>query len=69
MEAQKIEDRVAKLEAEVTYLKGLLEVPSRETLPWWEQITGTFADSHAFDEAMRLGEEYGKKHRHPEGGT
>lgn len=28
------------------------------SIPWWEQIAGTFADSSAYDEAMRLGREY-----------
>jgi len=26
--------------------------------PWWEEITGTFADNSAYDEAMQLGREY-----------
>lgn len=26
--------------------------------PWWERIAGTFADSPAYEEAMRLGREY-----------
>ena len=26
--------------------------------PWWEEITGTFADDSTYDEAMQLGREY-----------
>jgi hypothetical protein len=48
---------LAYLEAEVARLKNKVEngVSSR---PWWEQIVGVFAESAAYDEAMRLGREY-----------
>jgi hypothetical protein len=54
---EQLEDRVALLEAEVARLKSKIgnQSPSQ---PWWEKITGAFADNPAYDEAMRLGQEY-----------
>jgi len=54
---EQLEERVAYLEAEVARLKDKVETrePSK---PWWEQIVGTFADNYAYNEAMRLGQEY-----------
>lgn len=52
-----LEERVALLETEVLSLKRLL-TPSSSDQPWWEQISGTFADTPAFDEAVRLGRIY-----------
>jgi hypothetical protein len=56
--SQPIEERVAILEAEVASLKSKLEVVALPTKPWWERITGTFADNSAYDQAMQLGREY-----------
>lgn len=54
---EQLEERVALLEAEVARLKQ--KVDNDGTVkPWWEQIVGTFADNHAYDEAMQLGREY-----------
>ncbi|BAY94695.1 MULTISPECIES: hypothetical protein [unclassified Tolypothrix] len=55
---QPLEERVANLEAEVASLKSKLEVVALPTKPWWERITGTFAENSAYDEAMELGREY-----------
>lgn len=52
-----IEERIALLEAEVARLKTKVEDNS-SSRPWWEKITGTFADNPAYDEAMRLGQAY-----------
>ncbi|MGG6269980.1 hypothetical protein [Leptolyngbya sp. AN10] len=52
---EQLEDRVTLLEAEVARLKEKVEPSSK---PWWERIAGTFADSPAYEEAMRLGREY-----------
>ncbi|MDZ7963837.1 MAG: hypothetical protein RM368_02510 [Nostoc sp. DedSLP03] len=54
---EQLEERVANLEAEVALLKNKVESNS-SSIPWWEQIAGTFADNSAYDEAMRLGREY-----------
>jgi hypothetical protein len=54
---EQLEERVALLEAEVARLKHKVESDSSLT-PWWEKITGTFANNSAYDEAMRLGREY-----------
>jgi hypothetical protein len=52
-----LEERVALLEAEVAHLKRKVESDSSPT-PWWEKITGTFADDSSYDEAMQPGREY-----------
>jgi len=51
-----LEERVALLEREVLTLKR--QLPSTATVPWWEQISGVFADVPAFDEAAELGRQY-----------
>lgn len=56
---EKLEERVAILEAEVALLKNKLESDSSKT-PWWEKINGTFANDPMYDEAMQLGREYRK---------
>ena len=52
-----LEQRVASLEAEVATLKRKLETLDR-TLPWWEQIAGTFENDPIYEQAMQLGREY-----------
>ncbi len=54
---ENIEERLANLEAEVALLKSKLQSDSPKT-PWWETISGTFANDPVYDEAMRLGREY-----------
>ncbi len=53
-----LEERVAILEAEITLIKNKVEIPTATVRPWWEQITGTFADSQDYDKAMQLGKKY-----------
>lgn len=49
------------LGAEVTKLDEEIENESDSSCePWWEEITGTFTNNSAYDEAMRLGQEYRK---------
>lgn len=55
--AEQLEERVAHLEAEVAWLKSKV-APTAAPTPWWEKITGTFADDPAYEEAMRLGRDY-----------
>jgi hypothetical protein len=54
-----LEQRVTAMEQELAQLKRQLhaETPP-SSLPWWEQIFGTFANSEAHEEATRLGREY-----------
>lgn len=53
-----LEERLAILETEVAQLKHQLQANSDATTPWWEKISGTFANNLAFDEAMELGHKY-----------
>ncbi|NCC33464.1 MAG: hypothetical protein EOM24_15820 [Chloroflexia bacterium] len=48
-----LEERVAILEQELLALKR--QRPKPAGLPWWEQISGVFADTPAFDETVELG--------------
>lgn len=57
MSAPQLEERVARLETELAHLKSLLPMTATSS-PWWEKITGTFANSTAFEEAMQLGKQY-----------
>ena len=58
MTNESLEERVATLEAELEQVKDQLGTRSQPTTPWWEKIFGTFADSDAHEEAVRLGREY-----------
>ena len=51
-----LEQRVSDLENQVRGLADDRRAPAQ--VPWWERIYGTFADSEAYDDAMRLGREY-----------
>lgn len=62
-----IEERLAALEAEVAAIKKRLETPPVEDVPWYDKIAGTFADSEAYDDAMRLGREYRESLRPKDG--
>ena len=47
------------MERELAQIKRSLQSDStNQTIPWWEKIAGTFANSENYDEAMRLGREY-----------
>ena len=56
MATDTLEERVALLEQEVLTLKR--QLPGPRAVPWWEQISGVFADVPAFDEATELGRQY-----------
>ena len=58
-----LEERVAILEAEINLIKSKVESPTAMVKPWWEKITGTFADSPDYDKAMELGKKYRKSLR------
>lgn len=56
MSVTTLEARVALLEQEVLQLKRRLPKPA--AAPWWEQISGVFADTPAFEAAAELGRQY-----------
>jgi hypothetical protein len=51
------------LEDEVAWLKVKLDSTRDDDLPWWERISGIFADDPAFEEAMKLGREWRESFR------
>jgi hypothetical protein len=57
METAQLEQRLARVEADVEQLKAKLNGLS-DGRPWWEKVYGSFAGEPAFKEAMRLGREY-----------
>ena len=59
-----IEERVTALERELQELKKV----TSNTVPWYEKIAGTFADSTDYEEAMSLGRKYRESLR-PKGDT
>ena len=61
MSVTTLEERVALLEQQILELKRRL--PKAPELPWWEQISGAFADTPAFDEASELGRQYREAQR------
>ena len=60
MATTELELRVSALEKELAKLKEKLAKEHNSDLPWWKQISGAFADSEDFEEAMRIGREYRK---------
>ena len=63
MSPSKVEERLSKLEAEVTQLKLSLSASPEPIKPWWESIVGVFADDDAFDEAIAIGREYRRSYK------
>lgn len=61
MTTTSLEERVVLLEQEVLQLKRRLPTPT--DAPWWEQISGVFANTPAFDEANALGRQYREAQR------
>lgn len=57
MSATKLEKRIAVLEEELSVLKTRLDAIDT-TVPWWEQIAGTFQNDPVYAKAMKLGREY-----------
>ncbi len=58
MASKEIEIRVSALEGEIAALKKKLAKMEKISIPWWQKISGTFADDADYDEAMRLGRKY-----------
>ncbi len=65
MSATDLEERVARLEAEVSQMKNT-SAETADDGPWWKKVVGIFADDPTFEEAMRLGREYREAQRPPE---
>lgn len=57
MVTTELELRVTAIEKELAKLKEKVSKED-ESSPWWEKISGTFANDPMFEEAMRLGREY-----------
>ena len=55
---QQLEEKVIYLEQEMNQVKKILSINVKKSVPWWEEITGTFADNLAFEEAIELGNQY-----------
>ena len=54
-----LEERVAKIEAELVQVKEQLSTTQSSTgAPWWKKIVGVYKNDPEFVEAMRLGREY-----------
>ena len=59
MATETLEQRVAAIELELAQLKRQVHHgPPLASIPWWERIAGSFANSEHYDETMRLGREY-----------
>ncbi len=56
--AKPIEKRLEQLESEMAQIKLIIAEKSHPLTPWWEEITGIFADDPAFEEAMEIGSKY-----------
>src|SRR5262249_16185837 len=63
MTKAQLEGRVQGLGAQVGWLKAQLEEAVGPQVPWWQKISGSFANDPEFDEAMRLGREWRESFR------
>lgn len=56
---ERLEERLAAVEAEVAELKRSKEPDkSDEDIPWWKKIVGIYADCPEFEEAVKFGREW-----------
>lgn len=60
MSTAELEIRLKRLESEVDALKGRFGQGA-----WWKQISGSFANDKAHDEAMAMGRKYRTSTRNP----
>ncbi len=57
MPTPSLEQRVARLEAELAQLKSP-QAPAEAEQPWWKKIVGVFANDPYFEAAVARGREY-----------
>ncbi len=55
---QQLEEKVISLEQEMNQVKKILSIDVKKSVPWWEEIAGTFENNLAFEEAIELGNQY-----------
>jgi hypothetical protein len=53
--SQRLEERVATLEAELVQMKQMLSGSVQPESPWWLKVAGSFEHDPTFDEAVRFG--------------
>jgi hypothetical protein len=58
--SQRLEERVATLEAELVQMKQMLSRPVQPESPWGLKVAGSFEHDPTFDEAVRFGQEWRK---------
>jgi hypothetical protein len=58
--SQRLEARVAILEAELIQMKQMLLSSVQTESPWWLKVTGSFEHDPTFDEAVHFGREWRK---------
>lgn len=64
MVAQTVEERLTRLEQELTQIKQKMQAEeNQQTEPAWKQIVGVFKDCPEFEEAVRLGREWRESQR------
>jgi hypothetical protein len=59
MTAGNVEERILLLEQKVRQLENISRL-DQKTLPWWEQVAGSFKDDEVYATAMKLAEEIRK---------
>ena len=58
--SQYLETRVTALETELAQMRQMLSVFVQKKTLWWLKVAGSFENDPTFDEANRLGQEWGK---------
>jgi hypothetical protein len=58
--SQRLEARVAILEAELIQMKQMLLSSVQTESPWWLKVAGSFEHDPTFDEAVHFGQEWRK---------
>jgi hypothetical protein len=59
-QSQRLEARVATLEAEISQMRQILSMFTQKKSPWWLKVAGSFENDPTFDEVTRLGQEWRK---------